>query len=215
MERWLSGRKHLTANEAARQKAREFESPPLLHTAEEMRSLYPGGVNLLLSSIQPHIFPHAMSISSFQWSYSENATPHRSATWYIVAGLVVGVILVYSLATANYLFALITLMTTIIVFSSMFQSSPERSYEITGHGISVDGSFLAFTDCDSFAVVPATQDMHKIYVQPRKGMGSLMSIPIAADKGEKMRTFLLNHVTEDSERVGEPIAEVLMRILKL
>lgn len=150
----------------------------------------------------------------FQWTFPEYEVPHRTTAWYAIAGLIVGLLLVWSIAGQNYTFPLLIIMVTIILFAHTLQTPLTLNCRITSEGIQLEDRMYLFSDIESFWIVD-TAVGEVLYFQARRGMKTITKVPLRGQNADSVRAFLREHLDENEEYRNEPLGDWLMRTLRL
>ncbi len=149
-----------------------------------------------------------------QWTFPEYEIPHRTTTWYVVAGLVVGLLVVWSISQQNYTFPLLIIMMTIILFAHTLQAPLTLNCRISSDGIQLGDTMYLFGDIESFWVV-GTAVGEVLYFQSRRGMKRITKVPLQTQSSAHVRDYLLQYVEENDEYTNEPLGDWLTRRLRL
>ena len=99
----------------------------------------------------------------FSWNIDEYQKHDRSRRWYIVAVLIGGLLLVYSLISGNYLFTLIVVLYGIILFLQDTQQPMEVFFAITEAGVVVGEKYYPFKEITSYWIVYNPPEVKNIY----------------------------------------------------
>ncbi len=153
--------------------------------------------------------------TEFVWTFNEFERHERGMLWYAIAGVVVALLLVYSYVSENYLFGLLVIITTIIIFTHNIHNPQEVDCEIDTSGVRVGNKKYPFHGIDYFSIIENDEGIDVLYLQERAGFRSLLPIPLADQEVEKLRKFLRLHIQEDLEHRYEPLWDSLSRFLKL
>ncbi len=151
----------------------------------------------------------------FLWHFNEFEKHQRGTLWYAVAGIVVAGFLIYSYVTENYLFGLLTLITTVIVFTHNIHNPQEVECEIDISGVRVGNKKYPYHSIDCFSIIENDDGKDMLYIQEKAGFRSQLPILIVDQDVERMRKFLRVNVEEDIEHKYEPFLDSLSRFLKL
>jgi len=152
---------------------------------------------------------------SFHWSFREFEKHERSVWWYVVAGLVVAGIVIYSFATNNFLFTVITVIVVVVLFARQIQEPATLTCELTEDGVFVGNKKYSFSDLDAFSVLLRDDGMPVLYLHEARGLRNMLPIPIVDSEPESVRMFLRDFLEEDGDHQHEPILDWIMRVLKL
>ena len=102
----------------------------------------------------------------FNWKFSEFPQHQRSRSWYIWGGIAVGLLLIYSIFTFNFLFGLIVIMISLIVLL-FHRSSNEVTFQIAEDGIIVNGKFYSFKSLKNFFIIYEPPEIKNLYFEPK------------------------------------------------
>ncbi len=149
------------------------------------------------------------------WSYKIYDHYDRSMGWYLVAGTIVGLLLVYCFVTENYLFAILIFMTMAIVFLRQVYPSPSVQARIDALGVLVGDERYPFEQIKEFWIVNAKDGRDKLYFKQSRGMHGLLVVPIDGIDSDDVRKYMSQYVAENTEYTNEPLDEWMSRVLKL
>lgn len=154
--------------------------------------------------------------SQFSWKFNEFEPQHsRGTLWYVVAGLIVGSLLVYSMVTENYLFAVLVLMTTLVLFSHQIYTPPVMTCVITGDGVVLNDRSYAFDEFETFWIVQNSDGHFTLNFKVKKGLLGVLVVPLPEVEAAAIQSFLLERLDEDGDYVRESASEWIWRKLKL
>ena len=91
--------------------------------------------------------------SLYEWEMGEFHPHERSKTWYAIAMVVVGLMLVYAVITSNFMFAIIILMISIIFLLNNLHKPKHIAVHLTDKGLVVDEEFHPYKDIKDFSVI--------------------------------------------------------------
>ncbi|MDO8572071.1 MAG: hypothetical protein Q7R79_05315 [bacterium] len=159
--------------------------------------------------------PEQETSKRFTWKFREFEEYQRGMLWYVIAGLVIGLLLVWGWANENYLFLLLVVITTGVLFLRHIYSPEEVTCEIGSDGITIGSKKYSFEEVDFFWVVEHIGDHHILYIHEKKGLRNTVPIPLVHESHGEIRTFLKQYLQEDVERNHEPLWDAIARRLKL
>jgi hypothetical protein len=149
------------------------------------------------------------------WEYSEEDRYTRSGTWYFVMGAVALGLLLYSLASGNFLFALIVIMAGLVVYLSSTHPAEDVVVAVTDTGILAGGAFYDYSDISHFWFAyepPRVTSLYLDFKQPwRPGVVLELAEQDPNDVRDVLSVFLLEDLTKDEE----PLLDTIGRALKL
>jgi hypothetical protein len=144
------------------------------------------------------------------------AYPHyeRGTLWYVVTGIVSGIILVIAFLTYNFLLAVIIVMVGVVMVIQGGVKPPSIEVEVTPLGIRRGSHYFPYASIDHFWIVydPPIKSLH--FNTPRS-IFPMIHIPIDGQNPVELRVFLKKHLREDIERDSEPVMDTISRILKI
>lgn len=150
-----------------------------------------------------------------EWQFPEFTKYNRNRRWYIIASIVVALLLIYAIATANILFAMIIVIATVIFVLNQKKEPKNISFKITEEGIVVDETLYEWSEIKNFWIIYEPPQVKNLYFEFKSLMLPRLPIPLQNQDPVKIREILLDYIDEDIEREGEPISDGLGRALKL
>ncbi len=150
-----------------------------------------------------------------EWQFPEFVKYKRSRSWYITAGIVVALLLIYSAVTANILFAMIIVIASIIFIINQKREPKMVSFKITEEGIVVDETLYEWPEIKNFWIIYEPPKVKNLYFEFKSLLLPRLPIPLQDQDPVKIREILLDHIDEDIDREGEPISDGISRALKL
>lgn len=150
-----------------------------------------------------------------EWRFPEYEKRDRGKNWFITAAVVTTALVVWALATANFLFALIVVMVMIIIITHHYSEPPEVVFQITKKGIFLDEHFYPYESMDRFWILYNPPEVKKLYFHFKSLLHPQLIIPLMDRNPLKVRSLLLKRLDEDVQKEEESASEVLARSLKL
>ena len=149
------------------------------------------------------------------WEVDEFPNHDRSRTWYIIGAIISVALIVYAIATANFLFAVIILMCGIVTLISTFQPPEKINVAITSIGILIGEAFYSFKDIKNFSVAYEPPAIKLLYIDFQKPWQPLVSVPLEDTDPNEVRESLLPFCLENLERTEETLTDAVRRVYKL
>lgn len=150
----------------------------------------------------------------FNWQFFEFPQYEREKSWYVWGGIIVGLLLVYSIITINFLFGLIIIISTLIVL--MFQrSNNEVEFKIAEDGILVNQKFYDYKEIKNFYIIYEPPEVKTLYFEPKSIFQPRLPISLETQDPVKIREVLLQYLSEDLDREDEPVSDQASRLFKL
>jgi len=151
----------------------------------------------------------------FTWNVPEYDQHERGTSWYVVAGVVVGLLIVYSYWSQNFLFGIIVTLTAIILFLRHYYQPQEVACAIDEEGIDIGEKRYDYNDLDHFRVVEVPNSHYILYLHKKRGWHSEFPLRIADVDPQGLRLYLLNFLDEHEGQKNENMWESLARFLKI
>ena len=151
----------------------------------------------------------------FVWEAPSWVTHDRGKNWYTLMTVAAIVLALFGLFTNNYLFALIVILTAIILLFVGNEKARTYLIQIGHNGIVVGEKFYLFDDIDSFSIIYQPPETKILYVEHKSFMVPRMKIFLQDQDPVEMRTHLRQYVGEDLDLQEEHISDKLARLLKL
>jgi hypothetical protein len=153
--------------------------------------------------------------TKMKWNIPEFHDHKRGKRWYIVALTVMALLILYSVLTSNFLFAIILIVVGITMTLHDRRDTPEVSFEIAENGINIGKQHYSFNQFKSFWMYYEPDEAKMLFMEFKSGIRPRLSIPLQNKNPLKIRSILLQYLTENVEREHEPLSEQLTRLLKL
>jgi len=149
------------------------------------------------------------------WTFPEIIKHERSRGWYIAAIIIGVLLLIYALFTFNLLFALIIIVTAIILFLRHKEGVSDIDFTIYEDGVEIGNNFHEFRELRDFYVIYEPPEVKNLYLNFRSALQPRLQIPLDDINPVKVREILLDYLNEDLDKENEPITDALGRWLKL
>ena len=153
-----------------------------------------------------------IEVSWQTWEYP----PHeRSIYWFIAAGVIGAALLVYSVVTANYLFAIIVLMMGVIMLIDGLRHPDRIDVHITDSGIVVGEEYYDFNMIKDFSIIYEPPEVKVLYVDFNNLFQPLLVVPLEDVDPNAVRDSLLPYAFENLSREEEALTDMVKRLYKL
>jgi len=149
------------------------------------------------------------------WNIPEYHEHERGKRWYIIAIGASALLLLYSVLTANFLFAIILVLAILTMSLRDRNKAPEVAVEIAGNGINIGDAHYSYNQFKNFWMYYEPSEAKTLFFEFKSGVRPRLAIPLQNKNPLKIRSILLAHLPEDVERENEPLSEQLVRLLKL
>lgn len=150
----------------------------------------------------------------FEWQVPEYLTHERSSLWYIGMIVVALALIIYSIFTANFLFALIVILVAFIIFLKSYYSPALLNFQITEEGIMLGNQFFPWERIKNFYIIYKPPAVKKIFFN-LKSFAPDLSISIRDANPLLIREKLLVYLAEDLEKDRQSLEDLMEILLKL
>jgi hypothetical protein len=150
----------------------------------------------------------------FQWQIPEYMEHVRSTRWYIAMVALALIFIVYSIFTANFLFALIIILIVFIVFLKSYAPPRILNFQITDNGLVLGNQFYPYDKIKNFYIIYKPPAVKKIFFD-LKGFSPSLSIWLDDMSPLPIREKLLENLEEDLEKERQNMDDILETLLKL
>lgn len=150
-----------------------------------------------------------------KWSFEEYIRHQRGRGWYFWAFLVAGAIILHSLLTGNWLFALIIIMIGIIMVINHAQNPRKINFEINHKGLKLGTKQYEYSQISKFWIIYQPPHVKNLYLDFKSPFTPRLSIPLEKENPVHIKSFLRDYLEEDLDQEQEPFSESLGRLLKM
>ena len=150
-----------------------------------------------------------------EWEVDEYPRHTRSKSWFIIGGIVGVGLIIYAIAVANFLFAVIILMIGIITLLSTFLPPDRIPVLVTTTGVVVGDMYYDFEAVRNFSIAYIPPEVKFLYLEFHSPWQPLLSIPLEEVDPNEVRNNLLPFCMEDLDRTDETLTDVVRRLYKL
>lgn len=149
------------------------------------------------------------------WDVPEYPRYKRGSLWYAGMSLAGIALLIYAVASANFLFALIIMMFALIVYLTSVVEPKVVRFAVTETGVRLGTSHRTFRDINRFWVVYQPPQVRSLYIEFKSAMRPRMIIDLRDMNPNEVRRVLGSFVAEDLSEDTEPLSDFIGRILKI
>ncbi len=149
------------------------------------------------------------------WQVDEYQRMERSVRWYLVAGLISVALIVYAVATANFLFAVIILMAGVVTLVTSFTPPRRIDVVVTDQGVAIGSRFYEYKKIRDFSLAYQPPEVKILYLDFVSPLDPLLSVPLEETDPNEVRDALLGYCRENLDRTEETLTDRLRRVYKL
>jgi hypothetical protein len=150
-----------------------------------------------------------------EWEVDEYPVHSRSRLWYIIASVLGVALILYAVATANFLFAVIILMVGVITLISSFVPPDRVPVIITNTGVVVADMYYDFQTIKDFSIAYDPPDVKYLYFEFHSPWHPLLTVPLEDMDPNEVRDLLLPYCLENLQRIEEHLTDTVRRLYKL
>jgi len=151
----------------------------------------------------------------FKWGFPDFTKYRRGRLWYVVATLIFIILITYSIFTVNFLFGIIIVMSTIILFIQERNGPQESECVITFEGVYIGNKLHPFKSIKNFYIIYEPPTIKNLYIEFKSVFQPRLQIPLEDQNPADIRNALLEYIEEDINKEYEPLSEKISRFLKL
>ena len=152
----------------------------------------------------------------FNWQIPEYEAYNRTKTWYTTAITISILLMLFSFFTVNFLFAVIIIITSLVVILKDTQNPDIINITITEEGLIIEKKFYDYDEFKNFFILyKPRQELKSLYFEFHNPLRHRLSIPIKNENPLPIRENLLKYLSEDLEKTEQPLSEQIAKILKL
>ena len=149
------------------------------------------------------------------WQFPASRNLIRGKGWWITAGVITLVLVIYAIMVVNFLFAVIVIIGAVIIWLDSHKEAEWLDFNIHQSGITVGKRLWPWKELDHFWIAYHPPEVTSLYIQPKNSFNPRLSIPLVDMNPLKVREVLSKYLTENLEREDEPTSEALSRMLKI
>ena len=153
--------------------------------------------------------------TEFVWEMQEYEHRPRTAGWYIVVSLIALVCVIYGVFAANYLFALIILISAVILILAGNESPEKVLVQIGQNGVVIDGEFTEFDKLANFSIIYHPPYTKVIYLDRKYSLKPRIKLFLDDQDPIALRDHLLQYLPENLTLRDEHFSDILGRLLRI
>ncbi len=151
----------------------------------------------------------------FEFSFPSYEKHRRGTRWYVVAIIVASAFIIYALITANFLFAVLVVIISFIIFLHDLREPTQHSCFLTEAGVCIDDDFHPYSSFEGFWMVFEPPRIKNLYLDFNGILRSYISIPLGDADPVEVRRWMRRVVMENLEHNDEPFGEQIGRLFKI
>ncbi len=150
-----------------------------------------------------------------EWDFDEYVKQKRGPAWYVIAGILFVLAVIYSVISRNFLFLLILILLVFIIIVRSRQTPLKVNLKIFEDGVQIGSRFYEWRDLKRFRVVYEPPQVKRLYFDIRSIFSPDFSVPLEDQNPLKVREILKKYLPEDLTAEYETIFDKINRWLKI
>jgi len=149
------------------------------------------------------------------WEFPEYTKYKRSKVWFVVMAIISAAVLIWTILSGNFLFAIIIIMVILIYVFQERREPMTIKLNIREDGLEIGRNFYNYRDLRDFWIIYQPPEVKKIYVSFKSKIAAPLVISLENQNPLKIRKTLLEYLPEDLEKEEEPASDSLSRTFKI
>jgi len=159
--------------------------------------------------------PENIGTVHINWQFPEYVNRRKTVLWYVIVAGALAFCLIYAIATANYLFAVIMGISAFILVFQQFQAPRSIPVVLGEDGIIIDRRFYPYKTLKSFSIIYEPPQSKYLFLDFQSGVKGSMSVPLEDMNPLTVREVLLNYIEENLERDSESFHETFEKMIRM
>ena len=151
-----------------------------------------------------------------EWEAPEFGYIEKEPAWFLSAGLIAAVFLIFAIWQKNLLFAIFIIVATIVVFVWAKKEPEMLLFKLNESGLGIgDRKFYPWSNLEHFSLIKSHVEQDKfaeLMVRRDEKINPLLKIHIPPGRLDEIREFLHGHLKE--EEYEESFMDAIERIAK-
>lgn len=149
------------------------------------------------------------------WKFPEYPSYQRGRRWYLTTSIIGAALVIWAIATSNYLFGIIIILVGVIFVAQSRRPAHEVVTQITEDGIVMGQNFYRYADVKNFWIVYEPPHIKKVYFRFKESLRPLLALPLEDENPVNIRRSLRRFIDEDLNEDTEPSADSISRLFKI
>lgn len=151
----------------------------------------------------------------FAWTVQEYDQHERGMVWYSIVGTIGLLLIVFGIWSDNFLFALIIILASVILFLQSHQAPPQVPFRITETGIMINNRLYLYSEFEAFYIIYQPPEVKTLFLDTKSPFRPILRIPLLDMNPLEIRQTLRQYLSEDTEKEEEPLTDTIARRWKL
>ena len=145
------------------------------------------------------------------WTTPEFAYHKKGPGWFIALALMAIVFFILALIMQNYIFALLILLASFLIYIQALKKPPEIKIAMSEEGITVRETLFPYRELNSFWLFEEPE-IRTLNLESKKLLRPRISIPLAQQNPGEIRQILIGFIPEKKQE--ETLTDMLARKIK-
>lgn len=150
-----------------------------------------------------------------QWTVAEYTQYERNRFWYIFMISVAVMLVVWGMVSNNFLFSLIIILASIILYFQSHQEPLSVSFAIAELGVIVGNRFYPYDELTGFYIIYNPPEVKTLFLVTKNPIRPNIKVWLADVNPNDIRGTLQAFLTEDIESTEEPMSDMIARRWRL
>lgn len=147
------------------------------------------------------------------WSFSTHK--EHTASWYVIAIVVVLSLVVYGIIEGMYSMSVVAFLFAWVYILMENNSNPITHVQIDNSWIRIGGTFYDYSSIISFSIVYIEDRALYLRITPRKKLSTVLDIPLTQDVNPvELKSYLGDHLQEEKD-VKFSNTDALIHVMRL
>ena len=149
------------------------------------------------------------------WNFKEFDGAPKSSAWYLWYGIIAALLVIVAVFTDNFLFAIIIVLFSLIVFLHDWKGPDQIEFKFTPEALHLGDKKYPLKDINEFWIAYQPPNVEKVFFDFNSSLRPVLGIPLEGNNPLHVREVLLEYLSENLENEDEPLSDGLARMLKL
>ncbi|MFH0952366.1 MAG: hypothetical protein V1838_04225 [Patescibacteria group bacterium] len=149
------------------------------------------------------------------WQFPEYPIYNRGKRWLVTISAIGILLIIWSLFTNNFLFAIIVIIVGVILVAQSRRRPHKVTIQITEDGLGVGQSFYQYSDIKNFWFAYDPPLVKKLFIRFKTAIRPSLPIQLENENPVNIRRILKKYIDEDLEQETEPTSDSISRLMKI
>ncbi len=146
-----------------------------------------------------------------EWSVAEYEQHVRPTAWYVLMTIVGSILVGYAIFTDNFMFAIIIVLFSIILFLQSHQDPIVVPFQITESGVIINNRLYVYSELKDFYIIYKPPEIKMLFIETNSTIRPRLRIPLMDTNPNEVRELLLEFLEENLQKEEEPFSDMMAR----